>query len=153
MLTFSKNRGRVKAGGLKMNKDIDKEVGVSRSGFVAEQAGKVIASAETFNGLMRKKVVKKLLGSKTLFFRHVLPEGMTRIMMGVDRDKEVSPPTSRTIAEAFMKSGLPFTVVKIEIDPKIEKAVRKYIGDIEKAHRRAAHSKLRFGAACPLTVG
>lgn len=135
-----------------MNKDINKEVGVSRSGFVAEQAGKVIASAETFNGLMRKKVVKKLSGSKTLWFRHVLPEGMTREIMGVDRDKKVSPQTSGTIAEAIMESGMPFMVVKIEPNPKIEKAVSKYVEDIEEAHRRAAHSKLLFGAVCPLTV-
>lgn len=135
-----------------MNKDINKEVGVSCSGFVAEQAGKVIASAKTFNGLMRKKVVKKLLGSKTLLFRHVIPEGMTRITMGVNRDNEVSPQTSRTIAEALMESGLPFSIARIEPNPEIEKAVRKYIKDIDKAHNRAAHSKLRFGAACPLTA-
>ena len=135
-----------------MNKDTDKEVGVSCSGFVAEQTGKVIASARTFNGLMRKKVVKRLLGSKTLVFRHVIPEGMTRITMGVNRDNEVSPQTSRTIAEAIMESGLPFRVVKIEPNPEIEKAVSKYIKDIDEAHNRAAHSKLHFGAICPLTA-
>jgi len=135
-----------------MNKDIDKEVGVSCSGFVVEQAGKVIASSKTFNGLRRKKTVKKLSGSETLWFRYILPEGMTREMIGVGRDKEVSPQPSRTIAKAFMESGLPFRIVRIEPSPEIEKAVNKYIKDIEEAHRRAAHSKLHFGASCPLTV-
>jgi len=131
-----------------MNKDIDKEVGVSCSGFVAEQAGKVIASSKTFNGLRRKKVVKKLLDSEMLWFRHVLPEGMTRGTIGVGRGSQ----TSKATAKAIMESGLPFRIVKIEPNPKIEKAVNKYIKDIEKAHRRAAHSKLHFGASCPLTA-
>ena len=135
-----------------MNKDIDKEVGVSCSGFVAEQAGKVIASSKTFNGLRRKKTVKKLSGSETLWFRYILPERMTREMMGVDGKNEVGPQTPREPAKAFMESGLPFRIVRVEPNPEIEKAVNKYIKDIEEAHRRAAHSKLHFGASCPLTA-
>jgi len=136
-----------------MNKDVDKEVGVSCSGFVAEYNGKVIASAKTFNGLKRKKVVKKLLDSPTLWFRHVLPEGMTREMMKADRENEPGPQTSsREISKAFMESGLPFRIVKIEPIPWIERDVKKYVRSIERAHKKAAHSKLQFGAYCPLTA-
>jgi len=62
-----------------MNKDINREVGVSRPGFVAEQDGKAIASAETLNGLMGKEAVRGLLGDKTLLIRHVVPERTIRI--------------------------------------------------------------------------
>ncbi len=47
----------------------------------------------------------------------------------------------------FKKSGIPFQIVKIRIDPKIQKQVRDYVLNIEEAHRRAAKSKLCFDAA------
>jgi len=62
-----------------MNKNVNREVGVSRRGFVAEEKGEVIASAETFNGLTKKEGVGKLFGDKTLLIRHVVPEGTFRI--------------------------------------------------------------------------
>lgn len=135
-----------------MNKDVDKEVGVSCAGFVAEQNGKIIASAKTFDGLMRKKVIKKLLESETLTLRHVIPKGVTRKTIEINRENKNVPQTPRRFVEALMESGLPITVVRVKIDPKMAKAVRKYVKNIEEAHKRAKHSQLRIGTARPLTV-
>ena len=55
--------------------------------------------------------------------------------------------TTKDLLELLRKSGLPFKVVKIKIDPEIEREVNKYVQSIEEAHRRAAKSKLRFKAA------
>jgi hypothetical protein len=60
-----------------MKKKIDTEVGVSCPGFIAEQAGELIASAKTFNTLANR--VKELLGNKSLVMKHVVPAGMIRI--------------------------------------------------------------------------
>jgi len=60
-----------------MKKKIDKEVGISCSGFVANQAGKLIASARTFSGLANR--VSELLGDSSLVIKHVVPEGMIRV--------------------------------------------------------------------------
>ncbi len=61
----------------KMKKKIDKEVGVSYSGFVANQNGELIASARTFKELVNR--VNELLGSQSLVIKHVVPEGMIRV--------------------------------------------------------------------------
>lgn len=60
-----------------MKEIIDKEVRISYSGFVAENNRKLIASARTFNGLV--KSIKRLLGDKDLVIKHVVPKGMLRI--------------------------------------------------------------------------
>jgi len=127
-----------------MNKDINPEVGVSRAGFVAERAGKVLANAEAFDELMEKESVKKLLGDKTVCFKHVIPPGMTRATVGASGGKEAGP---QALAKAIMESGMPFRVVEIEFDPEIDKAVTDYVMGIEEAHHQAAKSKLHFGAA------
>jgi len=59
-----------------MKNKIDKEVGVSCSGFVANQNGKLIASARAFKGLADR--VNELLGDPSLVIKHVVPEGMLR---------------------------------------------------------------------------
>lgn len=48
------------------------------------------------------------------------------------------------IIEELKKRGIPFKIEKIEPNPKIEKAVRKYVMKIEEGHKRAANSKLFF---------
>lgn len=48
------------------------------------------------------------------------------------------------------KSGIPFKIVKIKIDPKIEKDVHDYVMGIEEAHKRAANSKLVFKEQVPV---
>lgn len=60
-----------------MKEKIDKEVGVSCSGFVANQNGKLIASARTFKGLANR--VNELLGDPSLVIKHVVPKGMLRV--------------------------------------------------------------------------
>ncbi len=54
------------------------------------------------------------------------------------------------IIELLEKSGIPFKIVTIKMDPKIEKAVRDYVMKIEEAHKRAANSKLHFGVNSPI---
>jgi len=61
-----------------MEKQIDKEVGVSCSGFVANQSGELIASAKTFDRLVDKSV-RDLLGNKSLVIKHIVPTGTIRI--------------------------------------------------------------------------
>ena len=60
-----------------MKKKIDKEVGVSCSGFVVNQNGKLIASARTFSGLANR--VNELLGGSSLVIKHVVPKGVFEI--------------------------------------------------------------------------
>jgi len=62
-----------------MESAIDKEVGVSCSGFIANQSGELIASAKTFNRLVNKESVRELLGNKSLMIKHVVPKGTVRI--------------------------------------------------------------------------
>ena len=62
-----------------MGKEINERVGVSCSGFVIRRAGEVIASAETFDKLMKKKSVRKLVGNKSLVIGHVVPPGTIEI--------------------------------------------------------------------------
>ncbi len=62
-----------------MEKAIDKEVGVSCSGFIAEQNGKSVASAKAFDRLANKESVRRLLGNKSLVIKQVVPKGMIRI--------------------------------------------------------------------------
>ena len=54
------------------------------------------------------------------------------------------------IMNELKKRGIPFKIVKIKTDPKIEKAVRDYVMKIEEAHKKAANSKLHFGASIPV---
>ncbi len=62
-----------------MEKQIDKMVGISCSGFIAARNGKPIASAKTFDGLVNKGVIKGSLGDESLIIKYVVPEGMIRI--------------------------------------------------------------------------
>lgn len=54
---------------------------------------------------------------------------------------------SARIALALEKAGIKGTIITIEMTPrlrKIEKSVRNYVMEIEKAHKKAANSKLIF---------
>ena len=42
------------------------------------------------------------------------------------------------------KAGIPFKIIEVKGNPKVEKEVHDYIMGIERAHKRAAKSKLRF---------
>ena len=57
--------------------------------------------------------------------------------------------TMNGIVELLKKSKIPFTVVRIKIDPEIRKQVDRYVQSIENAHKRAGESKLHFGAIAP----
>lgn len=48
------------------------------------------------------------------------------------------------IEDLLKKNGIPHKKVKIKMNPKLVKAVRDYIMEIEEAHRRAGKSKLFF---------
>ncbi len=52
----------------------------------------------------------------------------------------------KNLIKELRKRGMSFGIVEIKIDPKIKRAVRKYVLGIEEAHKKAAKSKLRFGA-------
>jgi hypothetical protein len=56
------------------------------------------------------------------------------------------------IISEFRKRGIPFKMVTIEFNPKIEKEVFDYVMRIERAHKRAAtgKSKLIFKAQSPI---
>jgi len=51
------------------------------------------------------------------------------------------------IIETLEKAGITYKIIRIQLDPKIRKAVYDYVQNIEEAHRRAAKSKLRFKTA------
>jgi|APCry1669189204_1035204.scaffolds.fasta_scaffold273312_2 hypothetical protein len=62
-----------------MKKQTDKTVGISCSGFIALQNGKLIASAKSFNRLVNKEIIINLLGNRSLLIKHVVPKGTIRI--------------------------------------------------------------------------
>lgn len=62
-----------------MEKQIDEEVGISCSGFIASRSGKLVASAKTFDRLSNKESVRDLLGNKSLVIKHIVPKGTIRI--------------------------------------------------------------------------
>lgn len=58
--------------------------------------------------------------------------------------------TKPDILSLLKKSGTPFKIVTIKRDLKTEKEVCDYVMKIEEAHKKAANSKLRFGAHSPI---
>lgn len=61
---------------------------------------------------------------------------------------------TRKMIEGLKAAGIPVTEIKVVLTPEqekrqrqIEKDVHDYIMKIEEAHKKAAKSKLRFGAA------
>lgn len=56
---------------------------------------------------------------------------------------------SQDLERALKEAGIPFTVVTIPVTVRMRKMhreVAKFVKKIESAHKRAAHSKLHFGA-------
>lgn len=51
---------------------------------------------------------------------------------------------SQKVLEELKRRGIPFKIVSIDIDPKIERQVNEYVKTIEEAHGRAGKSRLNF---------